>query len=129
MFSPSCLPTMCIELIYIFYISLIRYSVRFGITINYTCLVALLWLSCRNPAHFFISEILSFCIFPKSFSSIVLSPMNLIYRKSVVTIGGVLIPARLTPDHTNIVICKKTICQVLKPRTISNFYSIPESLI
>ena len=47
----------------------------------------------RNLAHFFISKILSFCIFPKSFSCIVLSPMNLIYRKSVVTIGGVLIPA------------------------------------
>ena len=36
-----------------------------------------------------ISAILSICIRPKSFSWILLSPMNLTYRKSVVTTGGV----------------------------------------
>jgi hypothetical protein len=44
-----------------------------------------------SSAHFFISRTLSYWIHPKSFLSILLPPMNLVYRKSVVTIGGVII--------------------------------------
>jgi hypothetical protein len=39
--------------------------------------------------HFCISSTLSICILPKSLSCMLLSPMSLKYRKSVVSIGGV----------------------------------------
>src|ERR1044072_9677403 len=47
-------------------------------------------MSFSMSIHNCISFILSFFIVPKSLSSILLSPINLKYKKSVVNIGGVL---------------------------------------
>ncbi len=52
-------------------------------------LIRSFWTVLMFSAHFSISSTLLIWILPKSFSCILLSPMNLKYRKSVVRIGGV----------------------------------------
>ena len=37
--------------------------------------------------------------------------------------------SKLTPDHTNIIIDKEIVCQVLKPRLVSHFHCIFESCV
>jgi len=52
-------------------------------------------------------------------ANIFLIYLNLMSRNSVVTIGGVLIPTSWLQTMHILLFAKKTICQILKPRTIS----------
>jgi len=68
------------------------------------------WTALIFSAHFYISSNLSICLLPKSFSCMLLSPINHRYRKSVVPIGGVCKSASWPPEHTNVIIREEIVC-------------------